>query len=137
MKTSSFYLYSGSGRISIARTAPRRVTAGFRMYKALVPGAWLFDPAYEDYDTYRDRYFCEILMPLNPQKVWDELHALADGSEPVLLCHEHLRKPGEWCHRRLVAEWFEQTLGVEVPELVIEQKTKPDAQMNFLADFSY
>ena len=117
MKTSSFYLYSGEGRVSIARTAPRRVVAGFHVYKALAPGKWLFDPAYKDYAVYRERYFREILRPLDARKVWDDLHALTDGYEPVLLCHEHLRKSGEWCHRRMVAEWFEQMLGKNVPEL--------------------
>lgn len=123
MKTGSFYLYSGPGRISIARTAPRRVAAGFRIYRALAPGTWLFDPVYKDYATYRERYCREILAPLDPQKVWDELHVLANGHEPVLLCHEHLRKPGEWCHRRMVAEWFEQVLGVTVPEMAIASET--------------
>ena len=132
MKTSSFYLYSGPGRISIAQTAPRRVEAGFKLYQALVPGKWLFDPTYKDYATYRERYFHEILAPLDPQKVWDDLHALAGGHEPVLLCHEHLRKPDEWCHRRMVAEWFEQALGIAVPEMAVEQKTKASNQLDLL-----
>ena len=135
MKTSSFYLYSGDGRVSIARTAPRRVAAGFRMYRALAPGKWLFDPAYKDYDVYRERYFSEILGPLDAQKTWDELHALADGHEPVLLCHEHLLKPGDWCHRRMVAEWFEDKLGVAVSEMAVAPKTKAqDNQMNLLLE---
>jgi len=134
MKTSSFYLYSGSGRVSIARTAPRCVTAGFKTYRVLAPGTWLFDPAYKDYATYRERYFREILAPLDPRKVWDDLHALAGDHEPVLLCHEHLRKPDDWCHRRMVAEWFEEKLGVKVPEMVIapkikESKNQPDLLM--------
>jgi len=132
VKTSSFYLYSGRGRVSIARTAPRRVVVGFKAYRALAPGTWLFDPAYEDYETYRDRYFREILGPLDPQKVWDDLHALAGGHEPVLLCHEHLRKPGEWCHRRMAAEWFEEKLGVKVPEMTVEREAKASKQMDLL-----
>ena len=104
--------------MSIARTAPRRVAAGFRIYKALAPGTWLFDDqASKDYATYRERYFREILGPLDPQKVWDDLHRLAGEHEPVLLCHEHLLKPGDWCHRRMVAEWFEDKLGIAVLEL--------------------
>ena len=135
MKTSSFYLYSGSGRISIARAVPRQVAAGFKVYRALAPGAWLFDPVYKDYATYRERYFREILAPLNPRKSWDDLHALACGHEPVLLCHEHLRKTDDWCHRRLVAEWFEQALGVSVPEMAVAPKTKSiNNQLNLLPE---
>lgn len=134
MKTSSFYLYPGLGRISIARASPRRVAAGFKVYRALAPGPWLFDPTYKDYATYRERYFREILAPLDPQKVWDDLHALADGHEPVLLCHEHLLKAGDWCHRRMVAEWFEQALGIKVPEMVIAPRAKASGQLDMLIE---
>lgn len=41
------------------------------------------------------------------------------GPDVVLLCYE---KPGQFCHRRLVAEWFEQELGLVVPELEIKLK---------------
>lgn len=132
MKTSSFYLYSGHGRVSIARTAPRRVVAGFKIYRALAPGTWLFDTAYKDYTTYRELYFHEILAPLDPQKVWNDLHALAGEHEPVLLCHEHLLKAGDWCHRRMVAEWFEEKLGIEVAEIIIAKK-EPAKQLDMLA----
>lgn len=130
MKTSSFYLYSGEGRISIARTSPKHVLEGLKYYPALTPGKWLFDPAYKDYAIYRERYFREILTPLNPQVVWDALHALATPHELVLLCHEHYpdHKPDDWCHRRLVAEWFEQALGLPVPEMELPQHQLLTAQ---------
>jgi hypothetical protein len=137
MKTSCFYLYSGEGRISIARTSPKHVVDGLKYYPALTPGKWLFDAAYKDYATYRERYFREILAPLDPQKVWGDLHVLADGHEPVLLCHEHYpdHKADDWCHRRMVAEWFEQTLGVSVPEMVIAPKQKvSDNQLNLFLE---
>ncbi len=129
MKTSSFYLYDGPGRISIARTAPRRVKAGFKLYRPLNPGAWRSEPAYQQHEAYRERYFREVLGPLDPQRVWDELHRLAGGDEPVLLCHEHLLKSGDWCHRRLVAEWFAARLDVDVPELQTEKHRARDAQL--------
>lgn len=138
MKTSCFYLYSGEGRISIARTSPKHVLDGLKYYPALAPGKWLFDPAYKDYATYRERYFREILAPLDPQKVWDDLHSLAGDHEPVLLCHEKLAVPGEarkseaWCHRRMVAEWLEQSLGVAVPEMELPQHNTLRAQPSFL-----
>lgn len=110
MRTASFFTYQGKGRVSIARNAPR----GFVMpaYRQLAPGTWFKRTAY---DEYRKLYF-EQLAKLDPQKVVDDLHELAGGHEPVLLCWERLRKPGEWCHRRMVAEWLEQSLGLAVPE---------------------
>jgi hypothetical protein len=28
--------------------------------------------------------------------------------------------PPNWCHRHLVADWFKTTIGIDVPELDIE-----------------
>lgn len=121
MFTSSFFQYSGPGRISIARGAPRGME-GFKVYRKLNPGSWFREPEfYNDQERYRERYFSEILAPLNPQHVWDELQRLVagQGHPPVLLCYENISKPGQWCHRRMVASWFEQHLGMVVPELQI------------------
>ena len=117
MLTSSFFHYDGPGRISIARKVPRGTPAGYRIYKPLWPGSWLWEEPYKsDIEAYRNRYFRDVLGPLNPQQVHDELHTLSGGFEPVLLCWEHLVKPDDWCHRRMVAEWFESELGIDVPE---------------------
>ena len=113
MKTASFFTYTGPGRISIARYAPRGTPAGFRQYRALAPDA---DMLKMSQALYVPRY-AAILNALDPLQVWDDLHRLAGDQEPVLLCWE--RPPftaSNWCHRRLVADWFERALGVTVPE---------------------
>ncbi len=110
MKTSCFSLYKGDGRISIARYAPRNTPAGYRIYSKLAPGTW-FNSVSEA--KYNELFRNEILARLDPQRTWDELHAMTGGYEPVLLCWE---KPGEFCHRHLVAGWFERELGVTVSE---------------------
>jgi len=118
MKTASFFTYSGSGRISIARYAPKGTPRGVRQYHALAPAA---DMLKLSRAIYLPRY-AAILEQLDPQRVWDELHQLADGQEPVLLCWE--RPPftaSNWCHRRLVADWFQTHLGVIVPEIGLNQ----------------
>ncbi len=73
---------------------------------------------------FQAKYFNEILKPLNPQQVWNELQNLVigQGHPPVLLCHENISKPGQWCHRRMAALWFEQELGIAVPEMVMQPK---------------
>lgn len=114
MKTASFATYTGPGRISIARYAPRGTPAGFRQYRALAPDG---DMLKMSRALYLPRYQA-ILDRYDPQRVWDELHALAGDQEPVLLCWE--RPPftaNNWCHRRLVAAWLERQLGVQVPEI--------------------
>lgn len=120
MKTSNFWHYpTGSNRIVIARAVPRSIEAGYRRYPKLAPGSWFKNPEYKNnQEAYRERYVAEILSPLNPVEVWEQLHHLAGDEEPILLCWEPLKKPGEWCHRRMVAEWFEEKLGTTVPEYV-------------------
>lgn len=120
MKTSSFFNYTGPGRVSIARYAPRGTPAGFRTFRKLAPKQDMLKMGYDDY---RVKYFGEILKPLDPAEVYDHLIAVAYPHEPVLLCWERLIKDGEWCHRRMVAEWLEKALGIEVLELPRPQRS--------------
>ena len=115
MKTASFFEFSGLGRISIARFPPRGTPAGFRVYRALAPGPWFKSV---DQAEYRRRYGAQ-LAALDPQSVWDTLHSLSAGAEPVLLCWERkadLAAGRTFCHRRIVAAWLEAELGVVVDE---------------------
>ncbi|WP_253381898.1 hypothetical protein [unidentified bacterial endosymbiont] len=50
---------------------------------------------------------------LDARQVWNELHTLASGQEPVLLCWE---KPGVFCHRQRVVRWFRRELNILVEE---------------------
>lgn len=111
MKTSSFFLYDGPGSVSIARAAPRGMS-GFRVYSKLAPGPWFKSV---DKAEYERRYFKQ-LNALDPRVVVEDLNACAGGYEPVLLCWETMHKPGEWCHRHMVAEWLKTELGMIVPE---------------------
>ena len=126
MKTSSLRTYKGDGRIVISRSC-RGVAAGYKTYRALAPGAWFMSVNYEQYR----KLFFEQLSKLNAQKVWDDLVKLANGHEPILLCYEIPPfTDTNWCHRRMVAEWFKQELGHEVEELVIDnKKPNPSSQL--------
>ncbi len=114
MQTASYFNYTGPGRIGISVGAPRGCPAGYRMYRALAPRR---DMLALDQAAYRRIFFDEILGKLDPEQVVADLAALAGEYEPVLLCFE--RPPftaQNWCHRRLCAEWFKETLGLDVPE---------------------
>jgi hypothetical protein len=39
------------------------------------------------------------------------------GKDIVLCCYEDVRKPGEWCHRQVFAEWWKDVTGEEIAEL--------------------
>ena len=121
MKTASFFTYTGPGRISIARFAPRRTPAGFRMFKSLAPGSWFNSVTPARYVELFDK---EILGVLDPRETWKQVHDLAGGAEPVLLCWEkptdQESDPNAYCHRALVARFFEKALGEKVPEIGYE-----------------
>src|SRR5450755_804039 len=72
----------------------------------------------KNHEEYRAAYQVGILDRLDPQQVWNDLHALAAG-EPVILCWENANV---FCHRRLVAEWLEAGLDVVIPETGFERE---------------
>jgi hypothetical protein len=129
MKTASFFTYTGPGRVSISRYPPRKTPAGFRIFRPLAPGTWFNSVTRPEYE----RLYGAQLAELNPREVHDKLVELAAGAEPVLLCWE---KPPfddvNWCHRRLVAAWFERELGVVVPELGMDELVTRQAQPSLL-----
>jgi uncharacterized protein (DUF488 family) len=62
-----------------------------------------------DEEEYTRSFWAEVLSKLDHARVYADL-----GEDAVLLCWE---RPSAFCHRRLVAEWFEDKLGVSVPEV--------------------
>lgn len=126
MKTASHYTFTGPGRIVISRGAPRGAIGGYKIYRALAPTRDIL--GIEDQAEYRLRYRAEVLGILDPRQTWDELHKLAAGAEPVIQCFE--RPPfhaNNWCHRRMAAEWFLETLGEVVDELEPETREQRQA----------
>jgi len=96
--------------VSIANSAPQFYQGP--TYRPLVP-PWRLVKAYKeekiDEVGYIDEYYKQ-LMQLDPQEVYNELFVI-HNENPVLLCWE---PAGEFCHRRIVAEWLRDTLGIEV-----------------------
>jgi len=104
--------------VSISRGKPRtkggwkaKLAPGVqaRDYDALAPSWAALKASPEEYD----RQFNLLLRRLDPHKVFADLTENA-----VLLCH---CKPNEFCHRRIVAEWLEEHLGIVVPELGLDR----------------
>ena len=69
------------------------------------------------YEQYRAEYF-HILEALDPEHVVEDLTALADPYEPILLCWEKLPLTrSNFCHRTMVSEWLQDKLGMTVREI--------------------
>ena len=88
MKTSSWRLYQGPGRVSISRFAPRAAPAGYAVCRRLIPGPWSRSGGrWVDHDTFV-RGYTEQLAALDPQATFDAIVARVAPHEPVLLCWE-------------------------------------------------
>ncbi|AVV51445.1 DUF488 family protein, N3 subclade [Leptospira santarosai] len=107
--------------ISIARYA--RYWKGLK-YFPLAPDA---DTLKMPLEEYTDRFLTK-LSKLSVETVILELGILSEGKDFALLCYE---KPGDFCHRRLVAEWIEEKTGIKIEEYKAE-KQEETKQPNLL-----
>jgi hypothetical protein len=117
IKTASWFtsLPPDHVRIGISR-GTKGVPAGFRRYPRLAPGEWFKTVPLEEYVR---RFHAEVLDRLDPLLVAAELHAIAEGATPVLLCFER-PETGDWCHRAFVASWLATGTGKPVLEVGFE-----------------
>ena len=83
-------------------------------YKKLAP-KWSFFNEWKngtehkgDNEYYIQHFNEEVLKNINPLEIEKELKTLAKrrtSDKIILLCYE---KPGDFCHRHLVSDWFNQ-----------------------------
>ena len=108
MTTASFPKYNANKGISIARGTPSWFIG--KRYSPLAP-PWGLIKGYKNGTVSEEEYtkiYNKLLAGLDPHEVYLRLQ------DRVLLCWE---KPGDFCHRRLVADWIQRETGNEVPEL--------------------
>lgn len=79
------------------------------------PPGWLFHE--NDRTIFAPKYF-EYMDGLGIERVKQMLSRYKlQGKDIVLCCYEDVRKPNEWCHRLVFAEWFERKTGYRIDEL--------------------
>jgi len=87
-----------------------------------------------DNDTYRRKYI-ELLESRRSNKLNLDYLLSSLPSPSYLLCYE---APGEFCHRRVFAEWVEEKCGLVIPEWKNpkeEEETKQREVVDNLFDF--
>lgn len=122
MKTSYFWKATHEPDTnSIYVSISRQKMKGAEMlseYPALMPDWDIIRIAHEmgyneeSFQLYKEAYFKQ-LDTLNPHKVYEDL------KDCVLVCFESskdLAAGKKFCHRRMVAGWIEERLGILVPE---------------------
>lgn len=110
MQTSNFFIKGyDPNAVSISRIAPSWYKG--RCYEPLAPSIGLVQGYMSgaiDELHFTQAYKERVLDTLNPFEVIKDL-----GMSAILLGYA---KPGRFCHRLLVAEWLEETLGIKVQE---------------------
>lgn len=122
-KVKSYPKDKGYRYVSIARF--NRFWKG-EEFKLLAPPAEIIK--IEDEEFYTKLYYEKVLNKLNPQEICNQL-----GDNAVLLCYEKwadIESGKTFCHRRIVAKWLEDNLGIKVEELGNENKNNNE-QLHF------
>ena len=111
MNTSYYAKYKGENAVSIAVGTPTWFKG--RQYNKLFPSWELLHKHRSKTVTneeYTEMYTREVLDNLDAKTIYEEL-----GEDAVLLCWE---KSSDFCHRHIIASWFERELGITVSELL-------------------
>ena len=107
------YREAGLTTISIARF--NRYYSGASM-KILAPAAEIIHLPENEYNP----IYADQLKKLSPAGIVEEIKKLSEGKDCILLCYE---KPGDFCHRRIVAKWLFDNLGLQVDEFSAPNKS--------------
>lgn len=108
MKTGTFRTYKGENGLSIAIYPPLNYTGA--QYLSLTPDRQTFfaiKAGEIDEEEYEKQYRERVLSKLNAKEIYKRFQ------KNVLLCWEDA---GEFCHRRIVADWIQEEIGIEIPE---------------------
>lgn len=124
IQTGSFSIYKGEHGVSVARGTPRWFKG--EQIIELCPSWGLIRDVQKKKITeeeYTVIYYRDYLCGLDAQKYIERLNG------KILLCWE---KPGDFCHRRIIAEWIERETGIVVPEYVSKKPSKKNEEQLFL-----
>jgi hypothetical protein len=81
----------------------------------IAPPGWLFNEYDREVFT---RKYRQNIEKIGVKRIFNILHRYeALGKDVVLCCYEDVRKPGEWCHRQVFAEWWLDKTGEIIEEL--------------------
>ena len=90
--------------------------------KVLAPRGYMLAKSISE-QQYTEMYTSQVLAGLNPRHIYTTIEQMSGGRDCALLCYE---KPGDFCHRRLIADWLQKSLGITVDEYqVVAETPKP------------
>lgn len=109
--------YLDAVKVGISRGKPRwKLPYRYRVL-------WELAPSREAFGLHDREEFARVyrvgIGEIGAQAILAKLERISaeEGERPlVLLCFENVLD-GDWCHRRVAAEWLKERLGIEVREL--------------------
>lgn len=103
--------------VGVTRGAPK-FSLGYTLsgnIMEIAPPGWLFNEYNRDVFT---RKYRQNIEKIGVKRILDILNGYtALGKDVVLCCYEDVRKPCEWCHRQVFAEWWMEKTGEIIKEL--------------------
>lgn len=104
--------------VSVARWQPRYLSVPIVMLD-VAPEVWMLKNAtHEQYVNGYNR----ILSRVNAHEFMKRLETISGGSDVALCCYE---KPGDFCHRHMLADYLTQQTGIEVKEFEVPAPPPP------------
>lgn len=101
---------------------PPRFFRGTSM-KQVAPRRYMLNDKLTDAE-YEAMYRNDVLRLVNARGFIADLERASQGMDVALCCFE---KPGDFCHRHILAKWLNEQTGVEVREFGVADE-KPETQ---------
>lgn len=109
---------------------PPRFFRGISM-KQVAPRRYMLDDRLTD-DEYIRMYRNDVLRLVDARSFIQDLERASRGMDVALCCFE---KPGDFCHRHILAKWLNEQTGIEVSEFGVaeskQETPKPEQQSLF------
>ena len=109
---------------------PPRFFRGISM-KQVAPRRYMLDDRLTD-EEYIRMYRNDVLRLVDARSLIQDLERASRGMDVALCCFE---KPGDFCHRHILAKWLNEQTGIEVSEFGVaesrQETLKPEQQSLF------
>lgn len=113
---------AGVNMICVAIGKPRFI-AGIPQMLNVCPTRYMVSGpcSHDEYLKLYDR----ILSSQDANQVVKQIEMLSGGKDVALCCYE---KPGDFCHRHILAKWITENTGIEITEFGVVEKKEPKCE---------
>lgn len=88
-------------------------------FSCVAPTRELFNMSEAPDEVYVPKFKKDVLSKVSPGDFVQQLESVSGGKDVALCCYE---KDNSQCHRKIVGEWLQEQLGIEVEEFGAEKK---------------